>query len=167
VVYLIYHSCFNAYSYSQSRLLSYLASLIHSDRGILNCDLYKVWISSMVFVLLFCTNIILAAFLWFHEQRKSCQNDVRMKNLCVKCWWNWRKVYCINKGVSHKLDHSFWIGVKIMWQQFIIPNDKTGVEGSPSKSFNVTSFIDKPSSWSLWNISTSFKWRCWICSKIL
>jgi hypothetical protein len=24
---------------------------------------------------------------------KSCRKDVHTKNMCVKCWWNWRQVY--------------------------------------------------------------------------
>jgi len=29
------------------------------------------------------------SFYYVHATRKSCRNDVRMKNLYIKRWWNW------------------------------------------------------------------------------
>jgi len=53
------------------------------------CDLHFSLlpsISSTFYVHIFHMNVVLAAF---HVRRKSCRNNVRTKNLHVKCWWNW------------------------------------------------------------------------------
>jgi hypothetical protein len=42
-----------------------------------------------IFVQIFHTNVVSAAFLLLHVCRKSCWNDVRTKNVHVKHWWNW------------------------------------------------------------------------------
>jgi hypothetical protein len=30
---------------------------------------------------------------YINVTRKSCRNDIHMKNLCVKCWWNWHQYF--------------------------------------------------------------------------
>ncbi len=39
----------------------------------------------------FCTNVRFGSFYYIHVTRKSCWNDVCMKNAWVLRWWNWQQ----------------------------------------------------------------------------
>jgi len=46
-------------------------------------------ISSMFYLQIFRTNICFSSLYYVRTTRKSCQNDVRTKNVPVLQWWNW------------------------------------------------------------------------------
>jgi len=52
---------------------------------------HKVSISSTFLRTNFLYESHFSSFYYVHETRKSCQNNIRTKNLYVKCWWNWHQ----------------------------------------------------------------------------
>jgi len=64
--------------------------------GYITFGVVHVSISSTFYVQIFCLNVVSAAFFLVTCTLcvcgKSYRNDIRTKNLYVKCWWNWRQI---------------------------------------------------------------------------
>ncbi len=46
-----------------------------------------------------------SSFYFAHATRKSCQNNVRTKNLYVKRWWNWHQTFIVSNYSKSRISH--------------------------------------------------------------
>ncbi len=46
-----------------------------------------------------------SSFYYVHATRKSCQNNVRTKNLYVKRWWNWHQTFIVSNYSKSRISH--------------------------------------------------------------